>query len=141
MVVSFGLLCPYSYELGYWGFGRKVLPLLWCYFRGQCSFFSMFSFCQLVGALFLHVVWLLLDTVWKRVKYLLPLAGSLDRDTREHSIGSLWRKATFVVRVWAFLAHGICNRRFYVRDMNRLSSLFRVVMNLHSHSHGCNRFI
>jgi hypothetical protein len=60
------------------------------------------------------------------VKWLLPLAGSLDRDTREQSIGSLWRKTIFVVRVWALLAHGICNRRFYVRD---------------SHSHGCNLFI
>ena len=87
------------------------------------------------------MVWLFLDTVWKRVKWLLPLAESLDRNTREQSIGSLWRKAIFVVRVWALLAHGICNHRFYVRDMSSSSSLFGVVMNLHSHSHGCNLFI
>lgn len=68
----------------------------------------------------------------------MALAGSLDRDTREQSIGSLWRKEIFVVRIWALLAHDIYNRQFSVKDMSSSPPLIGVVINLHNHSHGCN---
>ena len=47
-------------------------------------------------------------------------------------------RAIIVVRGWALLAHGVCNRRFYLRDMSSSSSPVGVVMNLHSQSHLCN---
>jgi hypothetical protein len=47
-------LCLIEPGVGVLGF--NVMPLLWRYSGGLCSLCSMFSFCQLVGALFLHVV-------------------------------------------------------------------------------------
>ena len=59
LVCWLGQISPCSIEpgFGFLGFlGFLVVPLLWRYSRGLCFFFSMFSFCQLVGILFLHVV-------------------------------------------------------------------------------------
>lgn len=57
MVVSFGLISPYFYEVGCWGFGLKVLLLLCCYSRGLIVLISL-CFCgQFANKRSLHVIW------------------------------------------------------------------------------------
>lgn len=52
LVCWFGQISFCSIEV----LGFHMVSLVWCYSRGLYYLFSIFSFCQLVGALFLYMV-------------------------------------------------------------------------------------
>lgn len=114
LVVLFGLISPYSFELG---LGHFVVPWWWRYSRGRFDQYLVYSCCQFADERSLHVVWYVWDTVWKRaIVFMAVVYEVLSRLLGLFFTSSLW-KAISVVRVWALSAHDICNR-FGLRFMS-----------------------
>ena len=107
LVFWLGQFRPYSLELG---LGFKVVSWLWCFSCGLIVSILVCCCHQFADKRSLHVVWYVWSAVWKRtVIFLAVVYEVLSRLLGLFCISSLW-KAIIVVRVWAPLAHGICNR-------------------------------